>query len=157
MSCWHWSHRWITWYITWGRRAVVTVSSSRYTSYWRRVMWNWREGACIELLAAKVLSILLAWKTRVPSEIDNWDLYKRWGKTPHEFINAVSEGLQSSTWCIACEYETMNDIPSINLPPSYIQLWSVETLPLQTNSIYLWDWSKQWRNMMTSIVYTYTR
>ena len=34
--------------------------------------------------------------------------------------NAVNEDLQPRTWCIACEYEMMNDIPSINLPPSCI-------------------------------------
>ena len=78
-------------------------------------MWNWREGACIaQLLAAKVLSILLAWKTRVPSEMDNWDFYKLWGKTLHKFTNAVNEDLQPRTWCIAYEYEMMNDRHSIN-------------------------------------------
>ena len=49
----------------------------------------------------------------------------------------------------------MNDIPSMNLPPSYIQLWSVETtLSLQANSIYEIDPSKL--IVMTSIVNTYT-
>ena len=43
---------------TWGRRAVVTVSSSRYTSYWRRVMWNWREQIQLQIQAMKELQFL---------------------------------------------------------------------------------------------------